>query len=71
MWWWTDGWWWPGVALMAVFMVICVALMARMMGSMGGMDMCGLGRWREVRDRADAGERTFGERSRTHVDTPD
>lgn len=35
--------WWPGPVLMAVFMVVCVALMARMMGhgrmsaGMGGM----------------------------------
>jgi hypothetical protein len=33
MWWWTAGWWWPGLAVMAVFMVICMVLMARMMGS--------------------------------------
>ena len=71
MWWWTAGWGWPGLALMAVPMVICVALMARMMGPMGGMDMGGLGRWREVRDRADADERTSGRRSRTDVDAPD
>jgi hypothetical protein len=69
MWWLTAGWWWPGLSLMAVFMVVCMVLMARMMGSMGGMGMCGLGRWREARNRADAYERTPGDRPRTDMDT--
>ena len=71
MWWWTTGWWWPGLAVMAVFMVICMVLMARMMGSMVGMGMCGLGNWREARDRADAVERTQGDRPHADSDTPD
>ena len=58
-------------ALMAVFMMICMVLMARMMGSMGAMGMCGLGRWREARDRAEADERTPGDRPRTDIDRPD
>jgi len=69
--WWTAAWWWPGVALMAVFMVICMVLMARMMGSMGGMGMCGLWRWREARDEADADRGTSGDRPRTDIDSPD
>lgn len=69
MWCWTAGWWWPGLALMAVFMVICIVLIARMMGSIGGIGMCGLGRWR--RDRADADERMPGERPRTDIDPRD
>ena len=71
MWWWTAGWWWPGLALMAIFMVICTVLMARMIGSMVGMGMCGLGRWREAGDRADGDERTPGDRPHTDIDTPD
>ena len=75
MWWWTAGWWWPGLALMAVFMVIfmviCMVLMARMIGSIGGMGMCGLGRWRKARDRADGDERTPGDRSGTDIDIGD
>ncbi len=70
MWWWTAGWWWPGLAVMAVFMVICMVLIARMIGSMRGMGMCGLGRWREARDRAAADERTPGDRPHADIDTP-
>jgi uncharacterized membrane protein len=36
MWWsgdgsWVHGWWWPGMVLMAVFMIGCLVMMARMM----------------------------------------
>jgi uncharacterized membrane protein len=36
MWWnsdgsWGHGWWWPGLIVMAVFMIICMVMMARMM----------------------------------------
>ena len=65
MWWWTAGWWWPGLLLMAVFMVICMVLMARIMGSTGAIGMCGLGRWREARDRADA-RRAHAPRASSH-----
>lgn len=44
MWWWGGyHWWWPGLVLMAVFLVVCIAGMALMMGhgrmpaGMGGM----------------------------------
>jgi len=70
MWWWTAGWWWPGLALMAVFIVICMVLIARTMGSTVGMGMCSFGRWREARDRADADERTPGDRPHADIDTP-
>ena len=40
MWWWGGyHWWWPGLVLMAVFMVVCVAGMALMMGH-GRMSAC-------------------------------
>ncbi len=35
MWWSNGSWghgWWPAVLVMGVFMVICMVLMARMMG---------------------------------------
>jgi hypothetical protein len=69
--WWAAGFWWPGLALMAVFMVICMVLMARMVGSIGGMGAWGHGRWREARDRAGADERTPGDRPGTDIDAPD
>lgn len=71
MWYWTGGFWWPGFVLMAVFMVICMVLMRRMMGSMGGMGMCGFGRWLEPRDEEDADERAHGDRARTDVGSPE
>lgn len=61
MWYWTGGFWWPGFVLMAVFMVICMLVMARMMGSRGGIGMCGFARWFRPRDEADAGERIPGD----------
>ncbi len=40
MWWWGGfHWWWPGLVLMAVFMVACIAGMAFMMGH-GRMPAC-------------------------------
>ena len=40
MWWWGGyHWWWPGLVLMAVFMVVCIAGMALMM-SHGRMSAC-------------------------------
>ena len=40
MWWWGGyHWWWPGPVLMAVFMVVCIAGMAFMMGH-GRMSAC-------------------------------
>ncbi len=39
MWWGGYHWWWPGLALMAVFMVACIAGMALMMGH-GRMSAC-------------------------------
>lgn len=62
---------WPDLALLAVVMIVGMVLMARMMGSMGARGMCGLGRWREARDRADADERTLGDHPRTDSETPD
>ncbi len=70
MWWWAAGWWWPGFVLMAAFMVICLALMVRMMGSTEGV--CGFGRRRSPRDEADAAERTLDDRpARGEIDIPD
>ena len=37
---------------MAVFMVICMVLMFRMMRSIGGRGMCGFWRWFDPRDAA-------------------
>jgi uncharacterized membrane protein len=54
MWWWSGyHWWWPGLVLMCVGMLACVAVMALMMGhgrmpGMGGM--CGF--WRRNQSRA-------------------
>ena len=36
MWWssdgsWGHGWWWPGIVAMAVLMLLCMVMMARMM----------------------------------------
>lgn len=34
---WVDGWSWPGILIAAVFMIMCVTMMGRMMGHhMGG-----------------------------------
>ena len=32
---WGHGWWWPGIVVMAMFMIICMVMMARMMMSHG------------------------------------
>ena len=45
--WWIFGGWWPGLLLMAAFMVICMLMMAGMIGSRG--DMFGFGRRRPPR----------------------
>ncbi|HEX9359004.1 MAG TPA: hypothetical protein VF933_35005 [Streptosporangiaceae bacterium] len=73
MWWggyhyWGSGyhWWWAGLVVMAVFMVVCFAVMALMMGHgrmstcMGGM----FGSWRQHsgRHETDAPERILDER---------
>src|SRR6266700_172673 len=73
MWWggyhyWGSGyhWWWAGLVVMAVFMVVCFAVMALMMGRgrmstcMGGM----FGSWRQHsgRHETDAPERILDER---------
>ena len=71
MWYWIGGFWWPGFVLMAVFMVICMVLMGRMMGSIGGMRMCGFGRWLEPPDQEAADERAHGDRARTDVGNPE
>ena len=47
MWWSSDGswghtWWWPGIVVMAVIMLACVVMMARMMSH----GMSGAQRWR-------------------------
>lgn len=63
MWWgadgyWAQGWGWPGVVVMALFMIMCVAMMSRMMGH-------GMHRDRPRRpegDRREAPERTLAER---------
>ena len=63
MWWGGYHWLWPGVALMAVFMVACVVLMARMMGGAGMMGgMCGSGWRRSGRHGTDAPEQILDER---------
>ena len=69
MWYWSGGFWWPGFVLMAVFMVICMVLMFRMMGSMGGRGMC-FSRWFAPRDDADADERARRDR-RIDVGSPE
>jgi hypothetical protein len=55
---------------MAVLRDICMVLMVRMMRSMGGIGMCGFGRWLEQRDEQDADERAHGDRACTDVDSP-
>jgi uncharacterized membrane protein len=67
MWWWGGyHWWWPGLVLMAVFMVACVAGMALMMGHdrmsacMGGMR--GLWRQHSYRHQTDTSEQILDER---------
>ncbi len=53
MWWGGYHWWWPGLVLMAVFMAVCVVVLAVTMGrdrlseGMGGM--CGSRRRRSSR----------------------
>ncbi len=37
MWWngngsWGHGWWWPGIFIMGIVMILCMLMMARMMG---------------------------------------
>jgi hypothetical protein len=70
MWSWSGGFWWPGFVLMAVFMVICMVLMFRMMGSMSGRGMCGFWRWFDPRDDAHADERARRDR-RIDVGSPE
>ena len=70
MWYWTGGFWWPGFVLMAVLMVVCMVLMSRI-SSMGGMGMCGFGRWLEPRDEEDADECAHGDRARADVGSPE
>ena len=70
MWYWTGGFWWPGFVLMAVFMVICMLMMFRMMGSTRGMGMCGFGRWFRPSDEHDPDARAPDDRTRTDVGTP-
>ena len=68
MWWWGGyHWWWPGPVLMAVFMVVCMAVMAvrmghgRMPAGMGGM--CGLwGRHHSGRHQTDTPGQILDER---------
>ena len=69
MWYWSGGFWWPGFVLMAVFMVICMVLMFRMMGSMGGRGMC-FWRWFDPRDDTNADERARRDR-RIDVGSPE
>ncbi len=63
MWWngdgfWGHGWWWPGLIVMAVFMVICMVMMARMMSH--GMSSSHHGN--PVHAGRDAPERTLANR---------
>lgn len=63
MWWngdgsWGHGWWWPGLIVMAVFMIICMVMMARMMSH-------GVSRSHNARSehpRRDVPERTLANR---------
>jgi len=62
MWWgndgsWGYGWWWPGIMVMAVFMVLCMVMMTRMMNR--GMACCH-GRWHNA--QGDAAERMLANR---------
>ncbi len=68
MMWWDGsgyrghGWWWPGIAVMAVFMVLCMVMMVRMMshgmsGShMGNPNTQGDGSERVLANRLASGE---------------
>ena len=63
MWWgadgyWAQGWGWPGVVVMALFVLVCVAMMSRMMshGTHGQRSRHSHG------DRRDAAERLLAER---------
>lgn len=66
MWWGSYHGWWPGPVLMAVGMLVCVTVMALMMGrgrmpSMGGM--CGFwGRNHSGRHQEDTSEQILDER---------
>ncbi len=66
MWWWGSYHWWPGPVLMGAGMLVCVAVMALMMGrgrmpGMGGM--CGFwGRDRPGRHQADTSGQILDER---------
>jgi hypothetical protein len=70
MWYWTGGFWWPGFVLMAGFMVICMLMMVRMMGSTGGMGMCGFGRSLRPRDEQNADDRAPDDDASTDVGSP-
>jgi hypothetical protein len=63
MWYWNGGFWWPGFVLMAVFMVICMLMMVRMMSSTGGTRMCGFGHWFQPRETAEDQQRIAGEQA--------
>lgn len=54
-----GGWWWPGVVLMAVFMVIFVLVMVRMMRGTG---MCGFRMGGSGRHATDDAERVLADR---------
>jgi uncharacterized membrane protein len=63
MWWndngsWGHDWWWPGILVMAVFMILCMLMMARMMGH--GMSRTRSGDARP--DTPDAPERILANR---------
>ena len=70
MWYWTGGFWWPGFVLMAVFCIVMMLMIFRMMSSMGGRAMCGFWRWFDPRDDAYADERARRDR-RIDVDSPE
>jgi uncharacterized membrane protein len=59
MWWSSGGYWWPGLVLMAVFMVICMGMMTRMMGSMQGRRWFN---WMRSDRQGDDARRTLDER---------
>lgn len=66
MWWWGSYHWWPGLVLMCVGMLVCVAVMALMMGHgrMPGLgSMCGFwGRNRPASLQTDTSEEILDER---------
>ena len=62
MWWsdasWGHGWWWPGIIVMAVFMIVCMVMMARMMSH----GMSGSRSHESERHRRDVPERILANR---------